>query len=79
MKINNRITFPHMSLFFMIILHLNCSSLFTAASKGDFTAVQDYINAGENINAKDASGLTALMYAATHGQFHIVKPPRVFP
>ena len=59
------------TVFIMMILmvpFISCTSLNDAAMKGDASAVQKLISQGEDINAKDSKGKTALMYAAEKGQ-----------
>lgn len=50
-----------------------CKSLNEAAVKGDASRVRSLISGGEDINAKDGAGRSALMYAAGNGQAEIVR------
>lgn len=50
-----------------------CKSLNEAAEKGDASRVRSLISSGTDINAKDAEGRTALMYAARNGQGEVVR------
>ncbi len=47
--------------------------LANAAKKGDTKAVKFYLAKGADVNAKDALGQTALIYAATYGYAEIVQ------
>ena len=48
-------------------------SIFRAASDGNVTAVQNLLNAGTDVNAREHEGETPLMYAAVAGKTEVVK------
>lgn len=48
-------------------------SIFRAASEGNVTAVQNLLNAGTDVNAREHEGETPLMYAAVAGKTQVVK------
>ena len=48
-------------------------SIFRAASDGNVTAVQNLLNAGADMNAREHEGETPLMYAAVAGKNEVVK------
>jgi ankyrin repeat protein len=48
-------------------------SIFRAASDGNVTAVQNLLNAGADVNAREHEGETPLMYAAVAGKTEVVK------
>ena len=51
----------------------SCKSLNQAAQKGDASRVRQLVSGGEDINAKDGNGKTALMYASENGQAEIAR------
>jgi len=48
-------------------------SLHDAAKKGDLQKVQEFMQDGKDVNAKDFKGVTALGYAVGHDQLSVVK------
>jgi hypothetical protein len=48
-------------------------SLHDAAKRGDLQRLQEYLQDGKDVNAKDFKGVTALGYAVGHDQLSVVK------
>jgi ankyrin repeat protein len=46
---------------------------FDAARKGDVKALQRHLKSGQDVNAKGATGASALIFAATNGRTAAVK------
>lgn len=65
---------------FLLMLLVGCNPisftretlLFRACSKGNIEEVRDLLQAGANVNARDAEGETPLMYAAVEGHVAII-------
>lgn len=57
----------------LLILLVNCMTLFDASKIGDLENTQSLINNGANVNAKDDLGWTPLHYAAYNGHTNTVK------
>src|SRR5712691_2451058 len=53
--------------------HTNEEAIVAAAGSGDLEAVQEFLKAGVDVNARNAMGSTALMDAAGAGSLDVVK------
>ena len=53
--------------------HTNEQAIVAAAGSGDLEAVQEFLKAGVDVNARNAMGSTALIDAAGAGSLDVVK------
>merc|ERR1719163_393475 len=54
-------------------IHNSSVSLHDAARRGDLQRLQEFMQDGKDVNARDAKGVTPLGYAVGHDQLSIVK------